>query len=66
MTANDQVLVDIIIGDVKEGTCTREEAIAYLEARNIFVGRGTDRRLLCAEAHAILTADHRYMTAQGA
>lgn len=61
MTANDQVLVDLIISDVEQGVCTREEAIEYLNDRDIFVGRGTDRRLLCAEAKAILTADHSYM-----
>lgn len=62
MTANDQVLVDLTISEVEQGICTREEAIEYLTNRDIFVGRGTDRRLLCAEAKAILTADHAYMT----
>lgn len=53
--------VDILIKDTKEGRETAESATEVLRAKDIYVGRGTRRRLLQAEATAILNADHSHI-----
>lgn len=51
-------LVELAIEDVKNGLMTRESATQALREHDVYVGRGTDRRLLCAEADAILNEVH--------
>lgn len=53
-----QIEVDMMIQRVKEGEFTATVARELLQLDDIFVGRGTFSRLLQAEAHASLTADH--------
>lgn len=55
---NHSELVDRMITRVKDGEYTAETATDYLRTCDIYVGRGTHRRLLQAEATAILNADH--------
>jgi len=49
-----QMVVDEMINRVKDGDLTRDTALIRLRAADIYVGRGTDRRLLRAEATRIL------------
>lgn len=56
----DQIAVKLMIQQVKEGEYTATVARELLELDEVFVGRGTFSRLLQAEAHAILTADHHH------
>jgi len=58
----NQIMFEMILKEVKRGVCTAQEAEDYLQARDIYLGRGHRRTLLRAEATAILRADHLYMT----
>ena len=58
---NHRVIVDDVIKRVKKGEYSTETATEYLKSFDIYVGRGTHRRLLQAEAHAILAADHAHI-----
>ena len=56
----DQIAVKLMVNRVKNGEFSATVAEALLNHDDVFVGRGTRSRLLQAEAHAILTADHRH------
>ena len=58
---NHSEFVDEVIKRVKKGEHSAETAKHYLETCDVYVGRGTFRRLLQAEAHAILAADHAHI-----
>lgn len=60
-TISQSVIVDQMVKRVKRGEHTTETATEYLRNTDIFVGRGTHRRLLQAEAYAILNADHAHI-----
>ena len=55
---NHSEIVDDMVSQVKKGDHTTQSATERLRELDVHVGRGTHRRLLNAEAHAILAANH--------
>jgi hypothetical protein len=53
-----------IVAQVKNGLLSHRDATTLLEATYGFVNRGTERRLLTAEATAILNFDSRISALQ--